>query len=189
MHGLPNLNNKLFILLCLFGLTTFSQKVSSQKGIVILDTVQKTTHKSIDKTVKKQPHYFQQKLDSLAETDISLIHLNQIFEIQNDTVSKNLQLFKTDAVTSYYADKFHGRRTASGKIFDNKKFTAAHKTLPFGTRLKVTNQANGKSVEVIVIDRGPFTKGRELDLSKAAFLEITRGIKYGLLRATIEIIE
>jgi len=183
------LKKVLFIFICLFGLTAFSQKASSQKGIVIQDTVQKTAYKSIDKTLKKQPHYFQKKLDSLAEIDISIVHLNKIFEIQNDTVSENLQLFKTNAVTSYYADKFHGRRTASGQIFDNKKFTAAHKTLPFGTRLKVTNEANGKSVEVVVIDRGPFTKGRELDISKAAFLEITRDIKHGLLRATIEIID
>ena len=164
---------------------TFSQKVSSQKGIVVQDSVRKTT----DKRLKKQGHFFQKKLDSLAEIDISLIHLNKVFEIQNDSVFEKSRVFKTNVVTSYYADKFHGRRTASGKIFDNKKFTAAHKTLPFGTRLKVTNEANGKSVEVVVIDRGPFTKGRELDLSKAAFLEITRDIKHGLLRATIEIIE
>lgn len=164
---------------------TFSQKVSSQKGIVVQDTVRKTT----DKRLKKQGHFFQKKLDSLAEIDINLIHLNKVFEIQNDSVSEKLRLFKVNALTSYYADKFHGRRTASGQIFDNKKFTAAHKTLPFGTRLKVTNEANGKSVEVIVIDRGPFTKGRELDLSKAAFFAITRDIKHGLLRATIEIID
>jgi len=155
----------------------FSQNTSNQKGIVVKDTDEK--HKQL----------LQKKLDSIPKIDVQLSELDKVFEVQNDTVSENLQLFKTDAVTSYYADKFHGRRTASGKIFDNQKFTAAHKTLPFGTRLKVTNQANGKSVEVIVIDRGPFTKGRELDLSKAAFLEITRDIKYGLLRATIEIIE
>lgn len=155
----------------------FSQKTSNQKGIVVKDTD------------KKHEQLLQKKLDSIAKIDVELLELDKVFEIPKDSVSENLQPFKINAVVSYYADKFHGRKTASGQIFDNKKFTAAHKKFPFGTRLKVTNEANGKSVEVIVNDRGPFTKGRELDLSKAAFLEITRDVKYGLLRATIEIIE
>lgn len=155
----------------------FSQKTSNQKGIVVKDTD------------KKHEQLLQKKLDSIAKIDVELLELDKVFEIPKDSVSENLQPFKINAVVSYYADKFHGRKTASGQIFDNKKFTAAHKKIPFGTRLKVTNEANGKSVEVIVNDRGPFTKGRELDLSKAAFLEITRDVKYGLLRATIEIIE
>lgn len=155
----------------------FSQKTSNQKGIVVKDTD------------KKHEQLLQKKLDSIAKIDVELLELDKVFEIPKDSVSENLQPFKINAVVSYYADKFHGRKTASGQIFDNKKFTAAHKKIPFGTRLKVTNEANGKSVEVVVNDRGPFTKGRELDLSKAAFLEITRDVKYGLLRATIEIIE
>lgn len=155
----------------------FSQKTSNQKGIVVKDTD------------KKHEQLLQKKLDSIAKIDVELSELDKVFEIPKDSVSENLQPFKINAVVSYYADKFHGRKTASGQIFDNKKFTAAHKKFPFGTRLKVTNEANGKSVEVVVNDRGPFTKGRELDLSKAAFLEITRDVKYGLLRATIEIIE
>lgn len=155
----------------------FSQKVSTQKGIIVKDTD------------KKHEQLLQKKLDSIAKIDVELSELDKVFEIPKDSVSENLQPFKTNAVVSYYADKFHGRKTASGQVFDNKKFTAAHKKFPFGTRLKVTNEANGKSVEVTVNDRGPFTKGRELDLSKTAFLEITRDIKHGLLRATIEIIK
>ena len=71
-------------------------------------------------------------------------------------------------VASYYADKFNGRRTASGETFSNRALTAAHRTLPFGTKLKVTNPANGRSVVVRVNDRGPFHGGRTLDLSRSA---------------------
>jgi rare lipoprotein A len=73
---------------------------------------------------------------------------------------------------SYYADKFNGRKTANGEIFHNSKFTAAHKTLPFGTRVKVTNLSNGKSVKVRINDRGPFVAGRMIDLSKTAAKKI-----------------
>jgi len=76
------------------------------------------------------------------------------------------------AVATYYADKFNGKKTASGEKFSNSKYTAAHKKLPFGTKLKVTNTANGKSVVVTVNDRGPFTAGYDIDLSKKAFMEI-----------------
>ncbi len=73
---------------------------------------------------------------------------------------------------SYYHDKFNGRKTASGEVFSNSKLTAAHRTLPFGTKVKVTNLRNGESVVVTINDRGPFHASRALDLSKAAFDEI-----------------
>ncbi len=69
---------------------------------------------------------------------------------------------------SFYADKFKGRKTASGQIFRQNKRTAAHKTLPFGTKVKVTNLSNGKTVKVRINDRGPFVSGRIIDLSKKA---------------------
>lgn len=75
-------------------------------------------------------------------------------------------------VASWYGPKFHGRKTASGEIFDMYKFTAAHKTLPFGTRLRVTNPENGRSVVVKINDRGPFVRGRDIDLSYAAARKI-----------------
>lgn len=78
----------------------------------------------------------------------------------------------TDGVASYYADYFHGRSTASGQRFDTRSLTAAHRTLRFGTRVKVTNKRNGRSVEVVINDRGPFVRGRTIDLSKAAAREI-----------------
>lgn len=70
--------------------------------------------------------------------------------------------------TSYYGSKFHGKRTASGSIFNMYEMTTAHKTLPFGTKLEVTNKETKKSVVVTVTDRGPFVRGRILDLSKGA---------------------
>jgi rare lipoprotein A len=73
---------------------------------------------------------------------------------------------------SYYAAKFDGRRTASGERFDNADMTAAHRTLPFGSRVRVTNPANGRSVVVRINDRGPFTRGRLIDVSRAAAEEL-----------------
>ena len=73
---------------------------------------------------------------------------------------------------SYYAAKFNGRRTASGEIFDNRAMTAAHRSLPFGTLVRVTNPATGASVVVRINDRGPFTRGRMIDVSRAAAEEL-----------------
>lgn len=69
---------------------------------------------------------------------------------------------------SYYADKFEGRATASGEAYRSSRLTAAHKTLPFGTKVKVTNVKNGKTVKVRINDRGPHTPGRIIDLSRKA---------------------
>jgi rare lipoprotein A len=82
-----------------------------------------------------------------------------------------------EGVASYYASRFHGRRTASGETFDNGDFTAAHRTLPFGSRVRVTNPRTGQSVVVRINDRGPFTRGRTIDLSRAAAEEV------GIVRA------
>jgi rare lipoprotein A len=71
-------------------------------------------------------------------------------------------------LAAVYSDKLAGRRTASGQLYDPSKFTAAHKTLPFGTHVKVTNPKNGKSVVVRINDRGPMQAGRILDLSPRA---------------------
>lgn len=80
-------------------------------------------------------------------------------------------------IASFYGDKHQGRKTASGELYDKNQLTAAHKTLPFGTRVKVTNLANGKFVLVKINDRGPFIKGRIIDLSvRAAKLIKVNGI-------------
>lgn len=111
-----------------------------------------------------------------------------------DSINKNREIeklifYKEHAHASYYHDKFNGKKTASGIKFDNDKLTAAHKKFPFGTKLKITNEKNNRSVTVKVIDRGPFVKGREIDLSKRAFMEVTSNKKSGVIFVKIEIIE
>ncbi len=101
----------------------------------------------------------------------------------------NFKFYKKSAHASYYADKFHGRKTASGKRYDKNKYTAAHKKLPFGTKVKITNSANGKSVIVEVIDRGPFVRAREIDLSKRAFMDIASNKSSGSMIVTIEVLQ
>lgn len=89
---------------------------------------------------------------------------------------------------SYYHDKFNGKITASGEVFSNEKLTAAHRTLKFGTKVKVTNLRTNKSIIVTINDRGPFHSSRALDLSKAAFDEIGN-IDRGVMPIEYEIIE
>jgi rare lipoprotein A len=88
---------------------------------------------------------------------------------------------------SYYADKFDGRMTANGEKFDQKALTAAHKTLPFGTLLKVTNLDNGKTVQVRINDRGPYVGDRLIDLSKAAAQQLDM-MGSGLANVEVEIL-
>ncbi|WP_294429322.1 septal ring lytic transglycosylase RlpA family protein [uncultured Treponema sp.] len=96
-------------------------------------------------------------------------------------------VYKENAKASYYAEKYHGRKTANGEIFNMNAMTCAHKTLPFGTVLRVTNLANGKNVDVRVNDRGPFVKDREIDVSKAAAQKLGM-IKTGTANVKIEIL-
>ncbi len=89
---------------------------------------------------------------------------------------------------SWYGGKFQGRKTASGEIFDTRQFTAAHKTLSFGTRVKVVNLDNGKVTVVRVNDRGPFVKGRIIDLSQAAAVQLDM-MKTGVARVRVVVLE
>lgn len=89
---------------------------------------------------------------------------------------------------SFYADKFEGSPTASGEKYRHAKLTAAHKTLPFGTKVRVTNIANNQSVDVVVNDRGPYVDGRVIDLSKSA-AEKLGFINQGLAEVKIEVID
>lgn len=89
---------------------------------------------------------------------------------------------------SYYAMKYQFKTTASGERFNQHAKTAAHRKLPFGTKVKVTNMQNGKSVVVKINDRGPFVKGRIIDLSRSAFSSIG-DIDSGVIKVAIEVIE
>jgi rare lipoprotein A len=88
---------------------------------------------------------------------------------------------------SFYADKFQNRKTASGEPYRHHLETAAHKKLPFGSIVKVTNKNNGRSVIVRINDRGPFVKGRVIDLSKSAFSRIG-SLSSGLVNVKIDVI-
>jgi len=89
---------------------------------------------------------------------------------------------------SYYAMKFQSKKTASGELYDRAKKTAAHKKLPFGTKVRVTNITNSKSVIVKINDRGPFVKGRIVDLSSSAFSSIAN-LGSGVIEVKIEVIK
>ena len=134
---------------------------------------------SLYDTVKKKDSL--QILDSIKKSDS--------IRVADSITNLKTKLYKKNVEASHYSDKLNGRRTASGQVFSNKKYTAAHKTLKFGTKVKVTNLANNKSVIVTINDRGPFTKKREIDLAKRPFLDISHNNGRSLLRVSLEIIE
>ena len=90
-------------------------------------------------------------------------------------------------MASWYGRDFQGRPTASGEIFDMYGYTAAHRSLPFGTRVRVTNEANGRSVVVRINDRGPWVEGRILDLSYAAAKQLGM-LEAGVIRVRLEVL-
>lgn len=98
----------------------------------------------------------------------------------------NYKVYDKKAYACYYADKFNGKKTANGEKFSNSKYTAAHRKLPFGTKVKVTNPENNKSVVVTINDRGPFSGGFDIDLTRKAYNEIV-GKSKDKLKVTLEI--
>jgi rare lipoprotein A len=144
--------------------------VSSQSSIINSKkfTINKDTVKKVTKIAEKE-------VEPIAVAPDSVI-----------VETGKFVFFKKNAHASYYHDKFNGKKTASGKRFNNQKLTAAHRKFPFGTKLKITNEANGKSVVVEVTDRGPFARGREIDLSKKAFMDITSNKNSGAVIVKIE---
>jgi rare lipoprotein A len=105
-----------------------------------------------------------------------------------DTVNEAAQVVKVEyGKASYYADKFQGKPTASGELYDRDKLTAAHKTLLFGTFCRVTNTANKKTVTVRINDRGPFTRGRIIDLSYQA-MRLLDGLRAGEIDVMVEVL-
>jgi len=88
---------------------------------------------------------------------------------------------------SWYGPGFHGKQTASGDIFDEAKFTAAHKTVPLGRKARVTHLGNGKSVDVLINDRGPYVEGRIIDLSRAAAKAIGMTVN-GVAKVKVELL-
>ncbi len=109
-------------------------------------------------------------------------------EVIKTKKAKETYKFYQKGIASFYGKWWNGRKTANGEIYDTEKLTAAHKKLPFGTWIKVTNLSNGKSVKVRVNDRGPFVKGRIVDLTTAAFRKI-EDVEKGITKVKIEIIK
>lgn len=99
----------------------------------------------------------------------------------------NNQEFYEEGFASYYSDYFIGKTTASGEIYSQKDFTAAHRTLPFGSRVRVRNLSNGKEVVVRINDRGPFVESRIIDLSRSAAEKIDL-IRQGVAKVQIKLI-
>ncbi|MEX2089712.1 MAG: septal ring lytic transglycosylase RlpA family protein [Bacteroidota bacterium] len=96
-------------------------------------------------------------------------------------------LLTLEGVASYYAHEFHGRLTSNGETFDMHSLTAAHRTLPFGTKLRVTNLENNRTVMVRINDRGPFKEGRIIDLAMGAAQELDM-IRNGTARVRLEVL-
>ena len=90
-------------------------------------------------------------------------------------------------ISSYYGKEFHKKRTASGQIFDMHKISAAHKTLPLGTKIRVTNLKNGRSLTMTITDRGPFVKGRILDVSYKAAKKLSF-VNQGTTKVRIDVL-
>lgn len=152
----------------------------------------KTSKKADSVTKSKISTIKSEKTATITDTVKKINPLNDQQEAGIDSLflgTGKCKLYKKGAHASYYADKFHGRKTASGKKYDKNKYSAAHKKLPFGTIIKVTNEANGKSVLVEVTDRGPFVRSREIDLSRKAFMEIANNKSSGKMNVTLEILQ
>ena len=112
-----------------------------------------------------------------------------VVSVEEETITADRSLVefvdKGSMKASWYGPGFHGRKTANGEVYDQMSFTAAHKSLKFGTLLKITNQKNNKSVVIRINDRGPYIHGIDLDLSKAAAIELGM-VKKGVARIKVE---
>jgi len=110
--------------------------------------------------------------------------------IKKDTLHvEKLEMYHKGAHASYYANKFNGRKTASGTRFNNNDMTCAHRKLPFGTKLKITGVKTKKMVYVTVTDRGPFSKTKHIDLSRKAFFMVAPKSFGGHIEVDIEIVK
>lgn len=168
----------IFFVLSAFSTASFSKgskhrnKESSQSSNIKADIIKEIIKKTyIDDGVFKSLEELKKDQPANVDTDVS----RSFTHYQAGTAS-------------FYGEKWNGRRTSNGEVFNTRLLTAAHRTLPFGTLVRVTNQANGKSVVVRINDRGPFKQGRVIDLTKAAF-EAIESVQRGLTRVKLEIIK
>ncbi|ELS05359.1 rare lipoprotein A [Xenococcus sp. PCC 7305] len=125
------------------------------------------------------------QVESSAPKKIVSEKLNLNFDFQPGVEVANRATYSGQA--SWYGPGFHGRRTANGEVFNSNALTAAHRSLPFGTKVRVTNVNNGRSVVVRINDRGPFSGGRIIDLSAGAARSINM-INSGVAPVRVEVL-
>ena len=123
--------------------------------------------------------------DSIPTTNKDNEKINLNFDFQQGVEIANRATYRGQA--SWYGPGFHGRRTANGEVFNSNALTAAHRSLPFGTKVRVTNMNNGRSVVVRINDRGPFSGGRIIDLSAGAARTINM-INSGVAPVRVEVL-
>lgn len=123
----------------------------------------------------------------VSTADENLNYSNEYFDINNNvnTVIEIDFIPSGTMVASWYGPDFHGKQTANTEIYNQLAYTAAHKSLPFGTMLRITNPRNGKQVIVRINDRGPYIEGRDIDLSKGTAIALGM-IEKGVIRVKIE---
>ena len=149
------------------------------------------TEMSVERETVNQGSVMITNLNTIYQNKEENLNVNSKNKAVADTFEKVIEErekythFQT-GMASYYGGSWHGKKTANGEIFNENSLTAAHKTLPFGTKVKVTNLDNGKSVVVRINNRGPYSKGRVIDLSKAAFSKIASTSK-GVTRVKLEV--
>jgi len=170
-----------FVLIQIALLLVFTYSVNGQNKLNQLSKTLPSNEKVVKSKVKEVANVI-----TIQDTILNVFPENDSIKIIGKT---KYILNQKNAHASYYASKFTGRRTASGKIFNNNAYTCAHRKLPFGTKLRVTSERTGKSVFVTVTDRGPFVRGRHIDLSKRAFFDIAPNSYGGSIAVIIEIVK
>ncbi len=171
--------------------TTRPRRVTSTVASPSWEETENAAEVTVEKETASQGSVMVTNLNTIYQNKEENLNVNSKNKAVADTFEKVIEErekythFQT-GMASYYGGSWHGKKTANGEIFNENSLTAAHKTLPFGTKVKVTNLDNGKSVVVRINNRGPYSKGRVIDLSKAAFSKIASTSK-GVTRVKLEV--
>lgn len=171
--------------------TTRPRRVTSTVASSSWEETENAAEVTVEKETASQGSVMVTNLNTIYQNKEENLNVNSKNKAVADTFEKEIEErsqythFQT-GMASYYGGSWHGKKTANGEIFNENSLTAAHKTLPFGTKVKVTNLDNGKSVVVRINNRGPYSKGRVIDLSKAAFSRIA-SISKGVTRVKLEV--
>lgn len=136
----------------------------------------------------RESRYYLRGNTALATICVFVLLLHGCAGLTGNKPHPDLKGYKETGMASFYARKFQDRKTASGELLDNNSMTAAHRTLPFGSEVIVRNLNNGKSVKVRINDRGPFVKGRIIDLTRAAFSQIAN-LDKGVTKVEIRVVK